>query len=123
MRRLALVGLVLVLPDCGHDGTDRTAVVPFSVKVSADRRTLTVATRYPRTPFCAKQPDGIDVDIRGDVVVISAFAKSVAKAGESCTMECGFIEQTITLDSPVSDGVRFEAPPGADPGCGSPPAP
>lgn len=107
----------------GGDEGGRTAVVPIEVTVSADRLTLTVTTSYPTKPFCAKQPVGVDVELRDDVAVVSAYANSVIKKGDFCTLECGLIQQVVTLDKPLAQNVRFESPSGADPGCGTPAAP
>ena len=110
---------------CSADGVndDRTAVVPIEVAVSTDRLTLTVTTSYPTKPFCAKQADGVDVEVRGDVAIVAAYAKSVIKKGDFCTLECGLIQQVVTLDEPLARDVRFESPSGADPGCGTPATP
>lgn len=111
--RVVLVALLLVLGSCGGDV--RRAVGLRSVDVSADRLTLTIVTPYPLYPACAKLPAGVEVDVRDDVVVVAAYAKG---SGDTCTLECGQIVQTVTLDKPLPLSVRFRAPDDADPGCG-----
>lgn len=106
----------VLLASCGR--ADRAAVVLRSVNVSEDRRTLTVTTDYANTVGCAKLPAGVEIQVRGLEVVVSAFVK--AEPGV-CTAECDQVTQTVTLDEPLPAGARFVAPPGADPGCGGVP--
>jgi hypothetical protein len=122
-----IVGLSLcagLASACGGDGGDgrdgrETAVVPVSIEVSDDRRMLSVVTFYANSLFCGKQPGGVHVEINDGRAVISAVLKEVELDGADCTAECGTVTQTITLPEPLPTGVRFEAPPDADPGCGS----
>jgi hypothetical protein len=119
MRPLVGLGLLLGLVSaCSGDGR-QTAVVPASIHLSPDRRTLTVATFYPTSFNCGKQPGGLDVDVHDDVVLVTAVMKSNSNGGD-CDLECGSVTQTITLSEPLPADVRFEAPADADPGCGSP---
>lgn len=118
MRPVVGLGLFVGLASaCLGDGRE-TAVVPASIEVSDDRRTLTVVTFYPIKFNCGKLPGGLDVDIKDDVAVITAVMRSDSGGG-NCTMECASVTQSITLPDPLPTGVRFEAPPNADPGCGS----
>ena len=93
-------------------------MVPVSIEVSDDRRTLTVVTFYANSFNCGKLPGGVHVDVNDGVAVITAVMKSEPD-GVDCTMECGTVTQTITLPEALPTGVRFEAPPDADPGCES----
>lgn len=112
------LGLVFLIPlaACGDDA-HRTAVVPRSIVMSSDRRTITVETSYPVSMNCAKEPGGLKVQVNGDVAVVTATMERKNNI-DSCTLECGRVTQSVTLDKPLPDGIRFEAPPDADPGCG-----
>jgi hypothetical protein len=116
----ALCLLVVFLPACHDDGDGETAVVPVSIEVSPNRRTLTVETYYPVSLNCGKEPGGLDVDVGGGVALITAVMKG---HDGDCTGECASVTQTVTLDEPLPNDVRFEAPPDADPGCGVPAPP
>jgi hypothetical protein len=107
----------MLVSACGNGGnSNQVAVVPQSVWISADRRTVTVQTSYPTSLPCAKQPAGLDVEVDGgDAVVTALMARS--GDGGSCTMECAGISQSVTLDEPLPLDVRLVAPAGADPGC------
>jgi hypothetical protein len=116
------VGLMLLFPVWAcSDGNDRVAVVPLSIVVSPDRRAITVGTSYPLSVFCAKVGGGLTVDVGGDVAVVTAIMKREGEA-ERCTLECGYVTQSTTLAEPLPDGVRFEHPADADPGCGGQPS-
>ena len=112
-------GVVLVfligLSACGDDARQAT-VVPQSIDVSNNRRTVTVATSYPRFVGCAKQPAGLKVKVEGDVAIVTATMERPRDV-HSCTLECGYVAQSLTLDQPLAEGVRFASPADADPGC------
>ncbi len=117
MRSAVLVAAVFLLgvSACGED-TRTATVVPVSIGLSTDRRTVTVVTSYPRFVGCAKQPGGLQVKVEGDVAIVTATMKGSADV-HACTLECGYATQSLTLDQPLAVGVRFAAPPDADPGC------
>ena len=123
-------GLIVALAAC-DDGSDRDGsndtddrtesaiVVPASVEVSADRRTLTVVTYYPDSISCGHLPGGLEVDVADDVALITARMQSYPGDGD-CFADCAGVTQTITLPEPLPTGVRFEAPADAEPGCVGP---
>jgi hypothetical protein len=94
-------------------------VVAASVELSNDRRTLSVTTFYPVVGHCIKNADGLEVDFDGDVAVVSAWMRSDTPAGALCTLECGFVTQSITLDVPVPATIGFVSSDDAFPGCGT----
>ena len=118
MRPLVGLGLVVGVASACDDGRE-TAVVPVTIEVSPDRRTLTVATYFPTSFNCGHLPGGLDVDVKDGVALITAVMKSRSNDGD-CDALCAAVTQTITLDEPLPNDVRFEAPPDADPGCGGP---
>jgi hypothetical protein len=59
------------------------------------------------------------VDVRDGVALITAVMKTRSNDGD-CDALCASVTQTITLDEPLPEGVRFEAPPEPDPGCREP---
>lgn len=124
MRLAMLAFSLLVVSSCSRDeAPTRVAVVVRGTEVSSDRRTLTIWTTYPRSIFCGKQPGGVDVETVDDhVAIIAAYVTRQVGLGEgdACTMECGIVAQSVTLDVPLADGVRFESAPKAEPGCGYP---
>ena len=124
MRRAMLAFSLLVVSSCSQDeAPTRVAVVVRGTEVSPDRRTLTIWTTYPLSIFCGKQPGGVDVEIvDAHVAIVAAYVTRQVGLGEgdACTMECGSVTQSVTLDVPLADGVRFESAPEAEPGCGYP---
>lgn len=123
VRSAVVLVFLIGLSACSDDARQAT-VVPLSIDVSNDRRTVTVVTSYPRSVSCAKQPGGLKVKVEGDVAIVIA---TMERRGDvsSCTLECGYVTQSLTLDQPLADGIRFAAPSNADPGCaaGFTPAP
>jgi hypothetical protein len=116
MRSAALGLLVAVLAvGCGSD-SKRHTVDLADVKLSSDRRVLTVSTYYPVGLFCAKQPAGLTVDVRDGVAVVSAYVREIK--GSDCTAECATVVQTLTLHDPLPEGVKFAPPADALRGCG-----
>lgn len=107
----------LFFGSCADGSQQRGAVAFRDIEVSADRRTLTVSSSYPTKPFCAKEPDGVDVEIVNGVATVTAYLRS-PKAQGLCTMECDIVTQRVTLEEALPEGIRFEPPPGIDPGCG-----
>ena len=121
VRFVILVATLLLVSSCLFDGEpSRAAVVIRGTDVSPDRRTLTVWTTYPTSIPCGKQPSGVDVEVHGQVATISAYVARQAGMhdGDLCTLECGIVTQSVTLDEPLADGIRFESSPDAEPGCG-----
>lgn len=117
VRLFRSVGVVALLIVAGcTDEPSAVAVVPDGIEVSADRRTVTVSAGYPRSVGCAKEPGGLNVRVDGDLAVIEAVVQNT-KLQDGCTLECGSIVQTVTLDEPLPETVRFEAVDGADSGC------
>lgn len=113
--RLTSAMLLMLLAGCSADRSS-TSVIPEAVEVSPDRRTVTVRTGYPSTLNCGKDPGGLDVEVAGGVATLDAV---MAETGASrCTLECGSVSQSVTLSEPLPEGVRFEAPSDAEPGCG-----
>ena len=92
--------------------------MPLWIEVSPDRRTLTVVTNFSASVQCGSRPGGLYVDVKNGVAVITAMAKRFTIDG-GCDAVCGTVTQTITLDEPLPEGVRFEPAFDADPGCGS----
>lgn len=110
---LLLVAAVAV--GCGS-GAEPHAVELAEVTLSPDRRVLTVSTYYPVDLFCAKQPAGVAVEVQDGVAVVSAFVSEIE--GDTCSLECATVVQSVTLDEPLPEGVTFAAPVGALRGCG-----
>lgn len=100
---------------------ERLAVMWSSIRLSEDRRTVTVTTSYPREGFCVKEADGVDVEVRGDTAMVAAWMRGpepVPSEGAVCTTECGFVTQSVTLPEPLSERVAgFEPVDHAVPGC------
>src|SRR5262245_2855233 len=118
MRPMLGLALFVGLASACSEGRS-VAVTPASIEVSPDRRTVTVVTSYPISLSCGHLPGGLDVDLREGVAVITARMKSESDSGD-CDALCASVTQTVTLPEPLPDDVRFEAPLGADPGCGDP---
>ena len=95
----------------------RVAVIPDDVQVSADRRTLTVRTSYATFGFCVKLADGLDVRIDGASIVVSAWLASNTPSDGSCTLECSWVTQSITLADPIPADAQIIAVDEAVPGC------
>ncbi len=116
MRSAALVLLVAAVAfGCGSDAK-RHAVELAEVTLSPDRRVLTVSTYSPVDMFCPKQPAGVTVELRDGVAVVSAYVSEIK--GDTCSLECGTVVQSVTLDDPLPEGVKFVAPADALRGCG-----
>ena len=107
---------VLLAAGCAEDRSS-SAVVPEQITVSPDRLTVEVRTAYPTNAGCAKQPGGLSIDVVDGVATIRAIVENTADA-EQCTLECGNVSQSVTLDEPLPEPVRFAYPGDADPGCG-----
>ncbi len=93
----------------------RLAVVWSSIRLSDDRRTVTVTTWYPLAGFCIKEADGVDVEVRGDTAVVAAWMRGPElpmPENTACTMECGFVTQSVTLSEPLPDHVSEFEPAG-----------
>jgi len=118
MRPIVALSLMVGLASACSEGRT-VAVTPASIEVSPDRRTVTVVTFYPTTFNCGHLPGGLEVDLSEGVAVITARMRSESDSGD-CDALCASVTQTVTLPEPLPDDVRFEAPPGADPGCGDP---
>ena len=89
-----------------------------SVDLSEDRTTLSVTTFSPvGVGHCIKNPDGVEIAIDGDVAVISVWMRSDTPTEVTCTMECGFVTQTLTLSDPLPNGTSFASPDDAYEGC------
>lgn len=115
-KRTPILLTLLAVGSCG--GTDTTTLVlPESVQVSQDRRTIEVVTAYPLSVGCAKEPAGLDVDLNGSNVDLLAKMGNLGGA-DSCTLECSQITQSITLAEPLPSNIDFRFPGDPDPGCG-----
>lgn len=102
----------------GCSGGPGRAEVGFrDVEISADRLTLTVTSTYSNRVFCAKEPDGLKVQVVEGVALITAYLRQ-ADVDVTCSAECGFVTQTITLSEALPEGTSFASPDGIDPGCG-----
>lgn len=90
----------------------RFAVIWSSIRLSDDRRTVTVTTWYPLAGFCVKEADGVDIETRGDTAVVAAWMRGPdlpLPENTACTMECGFVTQSVTLSEPLPERVsEFE---------------
>ncbi len=98
-------------------GSSGAAVVPEQIKVSADRRSVDVQTAYPLAVGCAKSSGGLSIDVVDDVATVEAIVEN-GTGSMTCTLECGHVVQSITLDEPLPEPVQFAFPGDADPGCG-----
>lgn len=116
MRWVIALSTLLLAAGCGEDRSSST-VVPEQIDVSADRLTVEVQTAYPTNVGCAKEPGGLSIGVVDGVATISAIVENSAGA-KSCTLECGQVSQSVTLDEPLPEPVRFAYPDDADPGCG-----
>jgi hypothetical protein len=70
--------------------------------------------------FCAKEPAGVTIsaDPSSGVAVIDARMTSTLTGGDDCTMECGWIDQSLTMERLLPDAIRrFDAVANAVPGC------
>lgn len=54
----------------------------------------------------------------GATARVAAWVAEPAAQGDGCTLECGIIRQSLTLEQPLPESVRFVAVGGAVPGCG-----
>lgn len=115
-RITVVLTLLVVLGSCGGAKTT-TLVLPESVRISHDRRTIAVETAYPLAVGCAKEPAGLDVDVDGNTIDIRAAMGNLDGA-DSCTLECAGVTQSIALDEPLPGSVEFRFPGDTDPGCG-----
>ena len=115
--KLALgVTVLLCLAARGSDdGPGRAVVVPFSVEVSQDRQTVTVATHYAASLKCAQDAAGANLVVNGETATVTVFVTNRTHR-DYCLLDCGLVVQTISLDRPLPAGVRFVAPQHADPG-------
>jgi hypothetical protein len=108
-----VVGVVTV--GCGS-GAKQGAVELAEVTLSSDRRVLTVSAWYPVDLFCGKEPAGVTVEVRDGLAVVSAYVRETG--GSDCSADCSMVVQSVTLDDPLPDGVKFAAPADALRGCG-----
>ncbi len=117
MMRSAVSGLLVAVlaVGCGSDAKRHTVELA-EVTVSPDRRVLTVSTYYPIDLFCGRQPAGVTVEVRDGVAVVSAYVREIK--GSDCLAECATVVQSVTLDDPLPEGVKFAAPADALRGCG-----
>lgn len=116
--RTAAVATFVVLGACAGEPTS-AVVAPDSIEVSADRRTVTVSASYPTGVGCAKDAGGLDVDVENGVATIRAVIENLDGA-DRCTLECASVVQSITLDQPLAESIRFEFDETVDSGCGGP---
>ena len=115
-RSLGFLAAAAILAGCSG-GPGRAEVGFSEVEVSADRLTLTVTSTYSKRVFCAKEPDGLKVEVVEGVALITSYLRQADVDG-TCSMECGFVTQTITLSEALPEGTSFASPDGIDPGCG-----
>ena len=113
---VAIAAVALRPEDPG--GPERFAVEWRWIAISEDRRTISVETHYPLAGFCAKEPAGVTVQVRGSTARIGAWVGEQGGRGDVCTMECGAVRQTITLKHALPESVRLEPVVGAVRGCG-----
>lgn len=79
-------------------------VAPQQIIVSSDRLAVEVQTAYPTNGGCAKEPGGLSIDVGDDLATISAIVENSAGT-TTCTLECGHVWQSVTLDEPLPDPV------------------
>lgn len=115
MRRLIALSTLILIAACSDDRSS-SVVVPAQITVSADRLTVEVQTDYPTNAGCAKDPGGLSIDLVDGEATVRAIVESRSGNGR-CTLECGQVTQTVTLDEPLPDPVRFTYPADANPGC------
>jgi hypothetical protein len=89
------------------------------VELSSDRRTVSVTTFYPVVGNCIKIADGVELAVDGEQAVVSAWMRSDTPAEAACTLECGFVTQSVTLDQPLPATISFASADDAYEGCGS----
>lgn len=116
MRWVIALSTLLFAAGCAEDRSSST-VVPERITVSADRMTVEVQTAYPTNAGCAKEPAGLSIDVIDGVATISAIVENNT-GSKACTLECGQVSQSVTLDEPLPEPVRFAYPGDAGPGCG-----
>lgn len=111
----------MLLLACNDEPPDSVPVIWSDLTVSADRRTIKVVTSSPVAGVgCAKSPGGVNVTVGEDdgVAYIDARMTRDAPPEGVCTLECGSVEQTVTLAEPLPVNVsRFEPVGDAVPGC------
>ncbi len=115
---LVVGGALLVLANADDD-IERYAVQWEAIDLSPDRRTVTVESSYPLAGFCVKEPDGIDISVDGTVATVAAWMVGPRPTdGVGCSLECGPVTQTVTLDEPLPESVeRFKPVTHAVEGC------
>lgn len=104
VRMAMLVVGLLLLGSCSKDEATRVPVAIRSVDVSDDRRTLTVTTAYATSVFCAKQADGVDVEVHGDVAVVSAYVTT--QAGTGGNVACTWSAVSLPSASPSTNRLQ-----------------
>ena len=113
---MVAVACATALGAAACSGRDRFAVEWTEVAVSDDRRTVTVVNDYG--PFCAIAPDGVEVDVSGDEIVVTAWMRT--QTDGSCDAACEPVTQTTTdLAAPLPDVLPIVQRPGASLGCDS----
>lgn len=91
----------------------RVPVLWERIEVSDDRRTVTAKTWYPVAGVCIKEPDGIDVEIDGEVATVAVWMRGPdlpLPDNVACTSECGSVTQSATLDEPLPTQVTSFRP-------------
>ena len=116
MRWVIALSTLLLAAGCAEDRS-RSTVVPERITVSVDRLTVEVQTAYPTNAGCAKEPGGLSINVADGVATISAIVEN-SNGAKRCTLECGHLSQSVTLDEPLPEPVRFAYPDDANPGCG-----
>lgn len=93
---------------------EERVVVEFD-EVTASGNMVTVRFSTP-SEGCASQPDGVDLQVDGDVVFVSPWMRT-QPGTRACAPLCDSFEITVAADLPA--GAIFEAPHDAVPACSS----
>lgn len=98
--RIGLAALTALAALASCAGDDSFDVQWTEVGISDDRRSIEVTSYYG--PFCARDPDGVGIDIGDDEIVVWAQLHD-EDGDDECNADCSLVTQRLDLDEPLPD--------------------
>ncbi|MEM9517323.1 MAG: hypothetical protein AAGA42_20920 [Actinomycetota bacterium] len=113
-----VVGGAWLVAGCGQPAGEDVTVEPYSVEISEDRLSVTVAFSTPvdGVDGCGLSLSELIVEADDEVARIVASV-SAPDPEVGCRGLCGELTQTVTLTEPLPDDVNWEWPTEARSGC------